>query len=495
MKKIMKMLGLSIAIIACMSMAFSPVFMAENSYATDDSTGGVSSEEVLMTDELYDRIDGKNIEELQNDEELAEFLDDPMFLRYFDVDENGNVTKKVVDTDEVDNFIAEMDANAEGINDDQIVEMNTDMSCMGCGVSGLGKAKTPSKYSSYGRYNCIDISYWQGKVSAANWAKIKAAGVTHVIQRVGYSALKTGAHNSDSTFANNINGAYNAGIKCGVYYYSTAKTAAEAKSEAQYTIKLLSNYKSKITMPVAYDYETGGRLTASVMKKYGTASCVAFCDTIKAAGYTPMVYANYSTLTNYLSYSTLQSKYPIWLANYTSSGSATTYPGNYWMWQYSSSGKINGLSGSIDMNYMFDNQQGGANVAANTGTVTTTPTVTAVSYYARVKSRVNYRTGPSTKYKKKGSYSKNKIVTAVGTSGSWTKLSNGYYVSSKWLSKCSAYKAKTTTGVNYRSGAGTKYKKKGTYSTGTTVTVLYTTGQWARLSNGYYMYKKYLQKI
>ena len=114
------------------------------------------------------------------------------------------------------------------------------------------------------------------------WKKIKAAGVTHAIIRCGYSTLKGGSHNTDSTFANNLNGAYKAGIKVGVYYYSTAVSVAEAKSEAQYTISVIKSYKSKITLPVVFDYETGGRLTAKVMKSVGTASCIGFCDTIKA---------------------------------------------------------------------------------------------------------------------------------------------------------------------------------------------------------------------
>ena len=450
---------------------------------------------------------GKNISEVQNDPELSWILEDPTFYRYYEVDEDGIIHEQKVEMDEVEQFLAEADANADGIDDVDNVETNGDLTAMGGGVTGLGKGQTPAKYSTYNRYHCIDISWWQGKVSDANWQKIKAAGVTHAIIRCGYSTLSGGAHNMDSTFANNLNGAYNAGIKVGVYYYSTAVNAAEAQSEAQYTATILANYKSKITLPVAFDYETGGRLTSSVMKSTGTASCTAFCDTIKAAGYTPMVYANYNTLTKYIDYLTLQSKYKIWLANYTTNGVATTYAGEYWMWQYSSSGKVNGLSGNVDINYIFEPKAAAPAPAPKTtspkasapaaSTAAKAPAFTA--YKAKTTSAVNYRTGPGTNYKIKGTYKKGKTIKVVALSGKWSKLNNGYYVCSKYLKKTSSssvkypYKGKTTTSVNYRSGAGTNYKVKGTYKKGTKVTIKSVKNGWGLMSNGYYIYMKYVK--
>lgn len=482
-----------VAAIACLSMVISPVFMANGQVlASEVDTEDVTGSGLVMTDEMYEQIDGKYVEDLQADPEMAMLLDDPTFLRYFDIDDRGKITRKQVETDEVDQFIAEMDANAEGIDDDTIVEMSSDMNAMGCGVSGLGKAQIPAKYSAKGRYHCIDISYWQGKVTDANWQKIKAAGVTHAILRAGYSALSSGAHNSDSVFSNNINGAHKAGIKVGVYYYSTAKTAAEAKSEAQYTVKLLEKYKSKITLPVAFDYETGGRLTSSVMKKTGTASCTAYCDYIKSAGYTPMVYANYTTLVNYIDYKALQSKYPIWLANYTTNGIATSYPGDYCMWQYSSSGKVNGLAGSVDINYVFNNGQGGFFAEGAPSIVKVAPPAPnpeVNSYKIITRSKMNIRTGPSTSNKKVGTVNSGEAVYATGITGTWAKLTNGYYMS---LSSCK-FVAKTTTSVNYRTGPGTNYKKKGTYSKGKVITIHSMKNGWAKISNGRWLSAKYIK--
>ncbi|MCQ2546784.1 MAG: hypothetical protein MJ161_04460 [Clostridia bacterium] len=485
MKLKTKTTGLLIAAVACLSMAISPVFMANGqAMASEVDTQDVTGAGLVMTDEMYEQIDGRYVEDLQADPDMAALLDDPTFLRYFDISDNGKITKKQVETDEVDEFIAEMDANAEGIDNDAIVEMNSDMNCMGCGVSGLGKAKAPDKYSSNKRYHCIDISYWQGKVSSDNWKKIRDAGVTHAILRVGYSGLSNGKHNPDSVFDNNIKGAYKAGIKVGVYYYSTAVSTSEALSEAKYTVGLLKNYKSMITLPVVFDYETGGRLSSRVMRNAGTDSCKAFCDYVKSAGYTPMVYANYMTLTKYIDYKTLEKKYPIWLANYTTNGSATTYPGSYCMWQYSSSGRVNGLSGSIDINYVFNNGQGGFLASGNTPAVTATmPSKKVKSYKVLTGSSMNIRKGPSTSYKSVGLVAKGKTVYATGITGSWAKLANGYYMA---LSK-SSFVAKTKWPVNYRTGPSTDYTLVGTYSKDKVIKVVYVKKGWAKMSNGYWL--------
>ena len=505
-----------------LSMTLAPTIMAEHAYADDTQVAEpqqaaeeLSSEEGVSTESTEEPTEapevteesgvaegsaleglaGMNISEIENDPELCYVLEDPTFYRYYEVDENGILCKNQFNLDEVDQFIAAADANAEGINDVDNIQP-CDITAMGGGVSGLGKGQTPAKYAGYNRYHCIDISWWQGNISAANWQQIRAAGVTHVIVRCGYSALKNGAHNIDSTFANNVNGAYAAGIRVGVYYYSTAVSAAEARSEAQYVISLLNNYRSKITLPVAFDYETGGRLTSSVMKSVGTASCIAFCDTIQSAGYTPMVYANYNTLTKFIDYATLQSRYKMWLANYTTNGTATTYPGNYYMWQYSSSGVVNGLSKKVDINYIFEPKT--ASTAASTTAATPQKAAAFTAYAAKTKTELNYRSGPGTNYKVKGTYKKGAKIKVVGTSGKWAKLSNGYYVYLKYIAKTTAaktvkypYTAKTTTKVNYRSGAGTNYKIKGTYKKGTKVTIKSSKNGWGLMSNGYYIYLKF----
>ena len=498
------LLVFGLAIVLSVSMAFTPV-MAPASYAAN--TDDVS----------YEDFDGKNVDQLKSQEDTEALAEDPELYRYYDVDKKGNLQEKEVELDEVDQFIQKMDANAEGISDKEIAQMSDNMTAVGCGVSGLGKAQTPSKYKKYKRLNCIDISWWQGDISKTSWKKIKDAGVKYVIIRTGYTSLSKFTLNMDSKFSQNINNAYEAGLKIGVYHFSQALTVAEAEKEAAYTIKLIENYRSKITLPVVFDYETNarGRLTMKKLKSLYSQGlspkiCMAFCDKIKAAGYKPMLYANYTMLSKYLDYQTLQKKYRIWLANYTTNGTATTYPGEYWMWQYSSSGKVNGLKGSVDINYVFRNGQGGSPVElASSSSETTTTTTTdqtqttqpttptaKVLYKAKVISKVNYRTGPGTNYTKKGSYKKGKILSVVATKGKWSKLDNGYYVSSRWIKKLStSYKAKTTDSVNYRTGPGVKYKRVGTYKKGTKITVVGEKNGWVKTKDGYYLYKGYTKKL
>ena len=506
-------------IFACiigLSMTLAPNFMTGSAYADDQEEVQQDAQAAESTDceessdgditaaegSALEGLAGKNISDVENDPEISWALDDPTFYRYYEVDEDGLISEKKVDLDEVEKFLMSADANADGIDDTDNVETDGDITAMGGGVNGLGKAQTPSKYSGYTRYHCIDISWWQGSVSDANWKKIKAAGVTHAIIRCGYSTLKGGSHNTDSTFANNLNGAYKAGIKVGVYYYSTAVSAAEAKSEAQYTISVIKSYKSKITLPVVFDYETGGRLTAKVMKSVGTASCIAFCDTIKAAGYTPMVYANYNTLCNFIDYKTLQSKYKMWLANYTTNGVATTYPGDYWMWQYSSSGRVNGLSGNIDINYVFEpknsssapapapaaSSPSSSSASSSQSAVTATKAKAPEGHKAVVTAKMNYRKGPSKKKKKMGTYKKGKTIYIKSFHGNWAKMTNGYYINRSHLK----YKAVVVTDkVNYRKGPGKKYKKKGSYKAGKIVTIVKVKNGWAKMDNGRWLKVKH----
>ncbi len=204
--------------------------------------------------------------------------------------------------------------------------------------------------------NGIDVSKWQGEI---DWNKVKAAGIDYAFIRVGYRgygpAGTLNENTKDEYYDTNMKNAEAAGVKVGVYIFSQAITKAEAKAEAQYILNHLGNYK--VTMPLIMDYEyasdssTGGRLkTANLSKEAATDICLAFCETISAAGYTPMVYANKSMLENQLNASKISALYPIWLANYTTN---TTYGGAFDYWQYSSSGKVNGISGNVDMNFYY----------------------------------------------------------------------------------------------------------------------------------------------
>ncbi len=206
-----------------------------------------------------------------------------------------------------------------------------------------------SAYDDYDIINGIDVSKWQATI---DWEKVKADGVDFVFIRVAYAALADGSLNTDPMYQTNIEGALAAGLDVGVYIYSQATSTSEAKKEAKYALKLIADYD--INLPVVMDYEYGGAGTylqsASLTKAKRAKICNAFCDYVEESGYTAMVYANYSMLTSDINTSSVDCSYPIWIARYNTS---TGYTASYDYWQYSSSGSVKGISGSVDMNVRY----------------------------------------------------------------------------------------------------------------------------------------------
>lgn len=210
-----------------------------------------------------------------------------------------------------------------------------------------------SRYQNYKIYDGIDVSKWQATI---DWKKVKAAGIDYAFIRCGYSGLSNGSLNTDPYFTTNMINAKAAGVKIGVYYYSQSKTTAEATAEANYVLKLIEPYKSYISLPVVYDFETPDSSRAKdLTKTQVTNNTIAFCNTIENAGYYSMYYGSPSKLTASFDSSKL-SRYPCWVANYcyqTTTSFYTKYTDSYLFWQYSDFGKVNGISGNVDMNFYY----------------------------------------------------------------------------------------------------------------------------------------------
>ena len=191
----------------------------------------------------------------------------------------------------------------------------------------------------------VDVSWWQHSI---DWSKA-AAEISGAILRASYTTQKGFALEKDSTFPTNLAGAVAHGLPVGAYHYSQAISIDEAKKEAAFICNILAKNKAQITLPVVIDWEFGGRLNSSVAKKLGRAKCTeiieAFCKVVTTYGFTPMVYANYSTFSSYLDAAALKTKYKIWLAQYASKPSMSC---DYW--QYTSSGLVKGINGRVDMN-------------------------------------------------------------------------------------------------------------------------------------------------
>lgn len=209
--------------------------------------------------------------------------------------------------------------------------------------SGTGGGNTGG---TNGKQLGIDVSSYQGNI---DWAQVKNAGVEFVMIRVGFRGYGSGVLVEDSRFRQYAAGATAAGLKVGVYFFSQAVTPLEAVEEASMVLELIRGYN--IRYPVAFDteYVGNGARADKLSASQRTQIAVAFCETIRNAGYTPMVYASKSWLLNNLHLSQL-SNYKIWLAHYTTQ---TDYPYRYDIWQYTGSGKIPGISVAVDINYGY----------------------------------------------------------------------------------------------------------------------------------------------
>lgn len=190
----------------------------------------------------------------------------------------------------------------------------------------------------------IDVSKFQGSI---DWNAVKADGITFAIIRCGYRGYGSGALVEDSTYRANIRGAINAGLKVGVYFYSQATNEAEAVEEASMVLSLVSGYS--LPLGVYYDTEkvagdTGRADTISAAER--TACAVAFCETIRNAGYSAGVYSYASWFYNSLNFANI-SKYNTWIAQYRDT---LSFSYKYNIWQYTGSGRVNGISKPVDMN-------------------------------------------------------------------------------------------------------------------------------------------------
>ena len=196
----------------------------------------------------------------------------------------------------------------------------------------------------------IDVSVHQGEI---DWKKVARDGVDFAIIRVGGRGYgREGNMYDDLNFEQNIEGALDAGLDVGVYYFSQAITVAEAREEAEYVLERIDGYD--ITYPVVFDWE---RIGGSEARTYGLETDLlckianTFCGMIEDAGYKPMIYFN--SYCGYVKYDLSKvNQYDFWFARYND------VPGFYYdfdMWQYSDTGKISGIDERVDLNICFKN--------------------------------------------------------------------------------------------------------------------------------------------
>ena len=187
---------------------------------------------------------------------------------------------------------------------------------------------------------CIDVSTWQGSI---DFNKVKSAGYNYVIIRAGYGKEKS---QKDNMFETNYKKAKSAGLKVGAYWFSYAMSPSTATAEADACLSCIKG--KKFELPVYYDMEYQPAMSTS--NSNYTKMAVNFCNKLKSNGFKSGVYSSASVYDYLLNRTTLKNNgISIWNAEWYIKPSITCD-----VWQYSEKGQVNGISTSVDMNYIYN---------------------------------------------------------------------------------------------------------------------------------------------
>ena len=187
---------------------------------------------------------------------------------------------------------------------------------------------------------CLDVSTWQGSI---DFNKVKSAGYNYVIIRAGYGKEKS---QKDNMFETNYKNAKSAGLKVGAYWFSYAMSPSTATAEADACLSCIKG--KKFELPVYYDMEYQPAMSTS--NSNYTKMAVNFCNKLKSKGFKSGVYSSASVYDYLLNRTTLKNNgISIWNAEWYIKPSISCD-----VWQYSETGRINGISTAVDLNYIYD---------------------------------------------------------------------------------------------------------------------------------------------
>lgn len=191
----------------------------------------------------------------------------------------------------------------------------------------------------------IDVSTYQGQ---PDWAKVKASGVDFAFIRAGY-----GKNNIDQRCSYNGTNTKANGVTPHFYWFSYAYSKDMVVNEANYLIAEAKKYTSNCMLAWDFEYDSmnyAKNKGVTVSKSTLTNWAVAFCQTVTAAGFTPVIYANEDYVRNYIDINSVisQTGAKLWFARYSST--IGNYGSNAYIWQHSSTGSVPGISGNVDMN-------------------------------------------------------------------------------------------------------------------------------------------------
>lgn len=194
----------------------------------------------------------------------------------------------------------------------------------------------------------IDVSKYQDKI---DWEAVASDDVEYAFIRLGIRGYTKGEILEDENFEDNIKGALRNDIEVGVYFFTQAINEEEAREEARYVLDALEPYE--VNYPVVIDVEAVSNAdarTKDLTVEERTQYCITFCEMIKEAGYTPMIYGNMKTFMLMLDIEQLE-EYEKWVAFYDE---PMYYPYAFKIWQYTDEGKVAGITGDVDLNISFE---------------------------------------------------------------------------------------------------------------------------------------------
>ena len=189
----------------------------------------------------------------------------------------------------------------------------------------------------------IDVSEFQGSI---NWDKVKADGIKFAILKLA-NIYDYDTNYKDSKFETNYKEAKKRGIKLGAYIYNYCNTVDTLKKGLKWVIGKLAG--KKLDLPLYLDMED--KDIQGETKETLTNQCNEFAKYVKSKGYQAGVYANVNWLKNELNPNDFDKDISVWVAQYYKE---CQYTGKYDIWQYASNGKVSGISGNCDMNYLYN---------------------------------------------------------------------------------------------------------------------------------------------
>lgn len=191
----------------------------------------------------------------------------------------------------------------------------------------------------------IDVSESQGSI---DWQAVAADDIDFAMIRLGYRGATEGDIYLDNNYWDNFSGAREAGLDCGLYFFSQATNAAEAVEEADFVLDNLGG--ASLEYPIAFDSEVvtsvANPRTAGLSRDEMTAVADAFCARLEDAGYETLVYGNKGDLSRYSD--AVVNDGGIWWAEYDSQ--VPNHNLDIVMWQYSNAGSVAGIDTAVDMN-------------------------------------------------------------------------------------------------------------------------------------------------